>query len=107
MTAPALEVVSIPPTLVALPDITTGLRGEDSARALDAAEHVSPPSIHATRLTRIRDGPMKLENGIFSPDLSVFGQQREVRAPLLGSRTTLHHHGDRTWQEEIRGFTQE
>src|SRR6185369_2748787 len=106
MTAPAFEVVSMPPTLVALPETTTGLRGDDSARASDPAEYTSPPSTHATRLTRKRDGPMTLDNGISVWDLSVFGRQCEVRAALLGSGTTLQHHGDGTCQEEIRGFTQ-
>jgi len=49
--------------LVALPEITVGFRGEDSARALDPAEHTSPPSTHATKLTRIRVDPMTLDYG--------------------------------------------
>jgi hypothetical protein len=32
---------------VALPEITTGLRGVDSARALVPAAHTSAPSTHA------------------------------------------------------------
>ena len=47
ITAPAAEVLSMPPMFVALPEITTGLRGVDSARALVPAAHTSAPSTHA------------------------------------------------------------